>query len=364
MINNTYDFIVVGAGAAGCIVAARLAEEGKYSVLVLEGGQDNRTNSNSISDYQKFLETTVTAFVPLYSRYHKNPQINNCDGIESSPSLLNFSTTFQKDRYYAYPRGSGAGGSVGHHAMVDGRGSKDVYDNIAKYVKDPIWKYSNILKYYKKMENYQITNSDQKIHGNDGWLSIRRTGAYQEDLRAEMIDVLNKKFNVPYRQDPANPKQVTGVHITEIQNNSNNTRSNSFIGLLSKTLQSKKNIDIKFNCVVNKVIIKKNKTENSSDNCNELKAIGVEIYEKPFIQEFNTSGNKVTYNCIAKIPNKELPNKIKYFAKKEVILCAGAINTPQIMMLSGLGPKEELESLGIKVKKKYKGCWKKSYGSC
>ena len=134
---NTYDFVVVGAGAAGCIVATRLAEYGKYSVLVLEGGQDNSIDSNNINDYQKFLETTVTSFAPLYSRYYSNPLKKEiCNSTEASPSLLNFSTAIQNDRFYAYPRGSG---SAVHHAMVDGRGSKDVYDNIAKYVKDPIW---------------------------------------------------------------------------------------------------------------------------------------------------------------------------------------------------------------------------------
>lgn len=355
-MDNTYDFIVVGAGAAGSIVAARLAEDGKYSVLVVDGGQDNRIDSDYISDYQKFLETTVTSFGPLYSRYHNNPQKEICDGIEASPSLLNFSTTIQNDRFYAYPRGSGAGGSTGHHAMVDGRGSKDVYDNIAKYTNDPMWAYDNILKYYKKMENYQVSYADPKIHGHSGWLSIKRTGPYNEDLRSEMIDVLGKKFGVPFRQDPANPKEVTGVHITEIQNNSNNTRSDSFVNLLGKVLKTNTNIKMKFNTVVNKVILKKN--IKCDGHKNKFRAIGVEVYEKPFIQEFNISGNKVKCNCDAKLPNKDLPKSTRYFASKEVILCGGAINTPQIMMLSGLGPKSELENLGIKVKKNIKGVGK------
>lgn len=357
-MENTWDFIVVGAGAAGCVVASRLAEEGKYSVLVLEGGQDNRLDSDSITEYQKKLETDVSAiYSQLWTRYHKNPQLEKCNGIEASPSLLDFSTVKQVDRYYSYPRGSGAGGSAGHHSMVDGRGSKDVYDNIAKYVNDPMWAYDNILKYYKKMENYQVSNSDPKIHGKGGWLSIKKSGPYNEDLRREMIEVLGKKFGVPYRQDPANPKQVTGIHITELQNNPNNTRSNSFVNLLDKVLKTNNNIQIKFNTLVNKVILKKN-CSSSSNKSNKLRAVGVEVFEKPFAQEFNTSGNKVKCNCNAKLPNKDLPKPTIYYANKEVILCGGTINTPQIMMLSGLGPKSELEALGIKVKKDIPGVGK------
>ena len=351
---SSFDYIVVGAGAAGSVIATRLAESGKYTVLLLEAGQDNRQNSNIISDYQKELLLTTSTFAPLYSRYHKNPSLTECNGIEASPSLLDYVTVKENTRYYNYPRGGGASGSTNHHAMVDGRGSIDVYNNIAKYVKDPMWKYKNILKYYKKMENYLVNDANPNIHGTKGWLNIIKSGPLNEDLRKEMVEALKKKFNVPYRIDPSEPNQVTGVHIGEVQNSPDNKRSNSFYNLLEPMLDSHKNITIKFNTLVNKIIIKKICCSKSKDS-NNLKAIGVIVYEKPYIQEYNITGNTLNQNCTANIPNKDLPKETKYYAKKEIILCGGAFNTPQILMLSGIGPKEELKKHGIKVKKDIQG---------
>ena len=354
---NTFDYIIIGAGAAGCVLAARLAECGKYTVLVLESGQDNRQKSEIISDYQKELLSTTSAFTPLWSRYHQNPSLTTCNGIEASPSLLDYVTVKENGRYYNYPRGGGAGGSTNLHAMVDGRGSVNVYNNIAKYVKDPMWKYKNILKYYKKMENYLVNDANPNIHGTQGWLNIIKSGPLNEDLRVEMIEALHKKFNVPYRTDPSEPDQVTGVHITELQNSPDNKRSNSFNDLLEPMLNSHKNITIKFNALVEKIIIKKKCSCKSKDS-NNLKAVGVIVYEKPYIQYFNVTGNKFNKNCMIDIPDKTLPTKTVYYAKKEIILCGGAFHSPQILMLSGIGPKEELQKHGIKVKKDLQGVGK------
>ena len=349
-----YDYIIIGAGASGSVMAARLAECGKYTVLLLEAGHDNRQNSEIISDYQKELLRTTSTFGSLYSRYHQNPSLDECDGVEVSPSLLEYATVKENTRYYNYPRGGGASGSTNHHAMVDGRGSIDVYNNIAKYVKDPMWKYKNILKYYKKMENYLVNDANPNIHGSEGWLNIIKTGPIEEDLRKEMIEVLGEKFNVPYRIDPAEPNQVTGVHIAEVQNSPDNTRSNSFHNLLEPILDSHKNITIKFNTLVNKIIIKKI-CSSKSDDSNNLKAVGVVVYEKPYIQKYNVTGNTLNPNCTANIPNKDLPKTKEYYAKREIILCGGAFNSPQILMLSGIGPKEELKKHGIRVKKDLQG---------
>ena len=337
---NEYDYIIIGAGAAGCIVTARLGEDKNLKILLLESGHDNSMNSKITSNYDKEI-----SFVPIkdgiyLKRYHNNPSILKCDGLEASPSLTEYMTTKQKERYFVYPRGNGAGGSTNHHSMYDGRGCQKNYDRIAKEVNDPIWSSKNILQYWKKMESYNVPNANLNIHGNKGWLQVEKNGKLNSDLKMEMIQIFNDDFGVPFRHDPSDPSQVSGVYISEQQVNKNGLRSNSFENLLNPMIKKNKNITLKYNCLVKNIII-----ENKN---NKLKAKGVVVYEKPYIEFSNITGNKINYNnCNAEIPDKSLPKPIKYFAKKEVIICSGAIGTPQLLMLSGIGNKNHLKEKGI-----------------
>jgi choline dehydrogenase-like flavoprotein len=153
---KTYDYIIIGSGAAGSVMAARLGENKNNNILILEAGQDNRLSSRIISEYDKLIESVPIKDGIYLRRYHNNPDKKKCGGLEASPSLSDYVTVKQKERYFAYPRGSGAGGSTGHHSMYDGRGAPFVYDRIAKLMGDDIWSYKNILPYYIKMESYNV----------------------------------------------------------------------------------------------------------------------------------------------------------------------------------------------------------------
>jgi choline dehydrogenase-like flavoprotein len=337
---KTYDYIIIGAGAAGSVMAARLGENKNNNILILEAGHDNRLSSRIISEYDKIIESVPIKDGIYLRRYHNNPDKKKCGGLEASPSLSDYVTVKQKERYFAYPRGSGAGGSTGHHSMYDGRGAPFVYDRIAKLMGDDIWSYKNILPYYIKMESYNVPYANPEIHGNKGWLQIRKNCKLSNDLSMEMVQVFVDDMDIPFRQDPSDPTQVSGVYLSEEQVGSNGKRSNSFIDLLEPLMKKQNNIEIKFNSLVKNILIEK---END-----ELVAKGVVVYNKPYLSFTNITGNKINKKCHAVLPDKTLPKETIYYASKNVIICSGAIGTPQILMLSGIGPKKHLTDMGIK----------------
>src|SRR6516164_9575376 len=128
------DYVVVGAGAAGAVLAARLAEDGKRTVILVEAGPDNTA------------DPTIAAAAQYAFLWDIPPA-----GPSPSPSHLGFVTTSQNGKKYCYPRGTGLGGSTNHHACVDGRGSPHVYDEWARQTGDARWAYENLLPYFMKM---------------------------------------------------------------------------------------------------------------------------------------------------------------------------------------------------------------------
>lgn len=308
------DYIIVGAGGAGSVLAARLAQKLPNSkILVLELGSDN-TNNDVI--------TNPGAAALLW---------NNPAGPIPSPSCLDFKIVPQVKRSYTYPRGSGAGGSTNHHALVDGRGSYKIYDRIAHIVNDKTWSAKNVWKYFKKMESYNCP-TDSKFHGKDGWLQITHPKV-GSDLQKQFILTVNKTLNVPIREDfSADPHCVAGIGRSDQQVDKNGNRSYAFKDLLAPMLgtsndpkEYKSNVKVLFNVLVTKVMLKPVNEQNI-----KYQAVGVEA--------FDSNDRSYAVDCTKEKSFKNTP-VIKFMARKEVILCGGAINTPQLLMLSGIGPQ-------------------------
>jgi len=312
-------YIVIGAGAAGSVVAARLAEDPEVNVLVIEMGPNNYGN--------EYVMSPVDA-----SLMWDNPL-----GPKFSPSSLSFETSKQLDRHYTYPRGTGAGGSSNHHSLVDGRGSHLIYDNIAKLVNDDIWCYNNVLQYYKKMERYYgnqtITYDNNEYHGSDGWLSVRPS-TVKSPFHLQLLNVCHEITGANIRNDMSGPpEQADGVGLIEVQVTEDGKRSYPFGDLLIPTMNKNKNIVVLFNTLTTKVLF---------DDCNT--AIGVNIIHKPNAYYANKSSVDCDNNN-----NNNKQFETSFYCNTEVIISCGAINTPQLLMLSGVGPADHLQQMGINV---------------
>jgi len=317
-ISNWADYIVIGAGAAGCILSKRLAEDPKNKVLVIELGPDNLDN--------------IWIKTPGLSQF----LWDHPDGPSPSPSSLAFETTYQINRKYRYPRGNGLGGSVNHHTLIDGRGDPRIYDNIAELVGDPRWGSANIWPYFKKMEKYHSDSSNDinKIHGRDGWLEVQ-PGSIKSPFYTDLIHAAKETLKAPYVGDLS--LYPEGVGIVDLQIKTDGTRSASYEALLSN---KNNNIIILFNTLVSKIIF----TNNT--------AIGVECIHRQHNYGVDDSLKDIQTDEI----NTNLQSlKFEIFTNKEIILAGGAINSPQLLLLSGIGPRSHLESFGINVLKDLPG---------
>lgn len=316
---NWADYIIVGAGAAGSVIAARLAEDPNNSVLVIELGPDNLGN--------KWIDTPADNML-----LWEHP-----DGPDPSPTALAFDTAIQKGRTYRYPRGNGLGGSINHHSMVDGRGSAEIYDNIASLVGDPRWSYSNLLPYFRKMETYHPESLldpdaevDTEYHGTSGWLNIRHL-SMKAPLHLAFLQTASEITGAPIQTDMSgNPENANGVGLVSVQVTNSGQRSYSITDLLVPQMNRGDNLIVLLNTLVTKVLI------------SEGRADGVECLSNPRVYLVDESAPDGS-------PKNKYPGTFSFRARKEVILSGGAINTPQLLLLSGIGPRNHLEAIGVEV---------------
>ncbi|WP_372761344.1 GMC family oxidoreductase [Pseudoalteromonas sp.] len=281
-MKNTFDYIVIGAGSAGCVIASRLSEDANVSVCLIEAGG---------SDSSAFVQMPagVAASVPY--------------GINS----WHYNTVAQKqlnNRCGFMPRGKVLGGSSSINAMVYIRGNKYDYDNWAE-MGNAGWDYGSLLPYFIKAENNKAFIHSE-LHGTQGPLHVQEltkpSPVNQNFLTAcaEQGITLNNDIN-GIEQQGARLSQVT-QHKGE--------RCSAAKAYLTPHLD-RANLTVLTNCHVNKI------------NIIENKAQGVQIER-----------------------DKQRSN---LHANKEVIVCAGAINSPQLLMLSGVGPSAHLQAHNIKV---------------
>lgn len=283
---NEFDFIIVGAGTAGCALANRLSENPKWKVLLLEAGRQE----NLVMD------------IPLLVNFL---QLNREINWSYQPQSSNNSCLAMHNNRCNWPRGRVMGGSSVLNYMIFTRGNRRDYDNWAA-LGNTGWSYEEVLPYFKKLEESRIPNEETHLRGHDGHITVseldwKSTSARQFVKAAE-------ELGLPYLD--YNGQQQVGVSFLQTSTR-DGARASSNVGYLYP-IKNRKNLFIRKEAMVTKIII---------DPVTKT-ATGVKYYQ-----------NKKYYTVKA---------------RKEVIVSAGAINSPQLLMLSGIGPVEHLQKLNIK----------------
>ena len=274
------DYIIVGAGSAGCILAEQLTRCGRYNVLLLEAGGALHNPWISVP----------AGFGSTY--YH--PKYNYMFYSEPEARMA-------KRKLYV-PRGKGMGGSGSINAMIYVRGAPRDFNDWAK-AGNPNWSYDKVLPYFQALE--QHPNSKAPLRGNEGPIGITPMTKGAHPICQNFLQA-TQQLNLPQTAD-FNGSQFEGAGIYDT-NIRTGRRDSSYTAYLKPALK-RANLGLWQEAQVEKLIIKDRQVE------------GVQV---------NHQGKRQLIS-----------------AKQEVILCAGAVASPQLLQLSGIGDQQHLQALEI-----------------
>jgi choline dehydrogenase len=273
------DFIVVGAGSAGCAAAARLSEDPATRVLLLEAGGEDRNR---------------WIHIPLgFGKTFADPSVNWCYETEPDPGA--------GDRRVFWPRGKVLGGSSSINGMVYIRGQAEDFDHW-RQLGNTGWSFEDVLPYFKRAEHQ--TRGADAFHGTDGPLCVSDVPDRHPICEAFIQSATELGFP---RNDDFNgaTQEGVGYHQTTTRKG---RRCSTAVGYLRPAMQRP-----------------------------NLRVITGALTERIDFDGRRATG--VTFRQLGRLNSAR--------AGREVILCGGAVNSPQLLMLSGIGPREHLIELGI-----------------
>ena len=284
---HSYDYIIVGAGSAGCVVANRLSEDPNNHVLLLEAGPPA----------DKFWVHTPAGMAKMF--FHK--QFNWNYYTEPMPTLDN--------RRMYWPRGRALGGSSAINGMIFIRGHREDFDHWER-LGNPGWGFDSVLPFFRRMEHNERGADKYRGQGGPLWIS---DPTIMHPANTDFVEAA-VRAGVP-RTDDLNGEVHDGVGYMQ-HTIRRGKRQSAYIAYI-EPVRHRRNLTVEPNCHVRRVVV-----ENGE-------AVGVEMEQNGQVRIVR--------------------------AAREVVLSAGAFNSPQLLMLSGIGPGQHLHDNGINVQRDLPG---------
>lgn len=349
---ESFDYVVVGSGSGGGPLSVRLAEAG-YQVLVLEAGGDHPGNLYSqVPAFNAAASENLELTWNFYVNHYTDPELRKQDPkyLEEHGGIL-------------YPRSGAFGGCAVHNTLITIAALERDWDDIADSTGDESWRAANMQKYFQKLEacGYGPGTGPEKLlrrflalfgidhnpsgHGYKGWLPTRISNPTIALRSLQLLELVINGAWEAFKRHVGNPLLELERNFDPNDARAVGAKGEGFVLPPLTTKKGKRfaiaeylheararleeTLTFRTNALAGRILFDEDRT-----------AIGVEYLEGEHLYRADPSSSP---EACASAPRRRV------YARREVIVCGGAFNSPQLLKLSGIGPRPELERLGIDV---------------